>query len=170
MASFFSSVQRETSTFCAFMHIYQLLHHVLSTSFSTHPKPLTWVKKPFQSKRVHFCRHYETFFVFRHCETEFFQKLFLLFLPSILDILDQNGYSNNLKVSPFYVFRHYGNFFDLPEISEKFRKQIGFFFSFLSFSRTFVSSCRKSGLRFRVFFSLRYGADLGRSRLVLLIY
>ena len=38
---FFSSVQRETSTFCALMHIYQLLQYVLSTSFSTHPKPLT---------------------------------------------------------------------------------------------------------------------------------
>ena len=39
------------------------------------------------------------------------------------------------------------------------------FFSIFSFLTAFVvSSCRKSG--FRVFLSLRYGADLGRSRLV----
>ena len=36
---FFSSVQR------ALMHIYQFLPYVLSTSFSTHPKRLTWDKK-----------------------------------------------------------------------------------------------------------------------------
>ena len=47
----------------------------------------------------------------------------------------------------------------------KFQKKSDFFFSIFSFLRAFVvSSCRKSG--FRVFLSLRYGADLGRSRLV----
>ena len=52
---------------------------------------------------------------------------------------------------------------DLPETSKK----IGNFFPIFSFLRAFVvSSCRKSGFRFRVFLSLRYGADLGRSRLV----
>ena len=50
---------------------------------------------------------------------------------------------------------------DSPEASKKNRK----FFSIFSFLRAFVvSSCRKSG--FRVFLSLRYGADLGHSRLV----
>ena len=45
------------------------------------------------------------------------------------------------------------------------KKNSEFFFSIFSFLRAFVvSSCRKSG--FRVFLSLRYGADLGRSRLV----
>ena len=34
-----------------FVH-YALLSYVLSTSFSTHPKPLTWDKKPFQSRRA----------------------------------------------------------------------------------------------------------------------
>ena len=48
---------------------------------------------------------------------------------------------------------------------KKFKKKFGnFFLSIFSFLRAFVSSCRKSG--FRVFLSLRYGADLGRSRLV----
>ena len=49
---------------------------------------------------------------------------------------------------------------------EKNSKKFGnFFFSIFSFLRDFVvSSCRKSS--FRVFLSLRYGADLGRSRLV----
>ena len=79
---FCSSVQRETSTFCAKLHIYQLLPYVLSTSFSTHPRALTGDKKPFQSRTVYFFRHYET---------DFFPEFFLLFSPSIFDILQQNG-------------------------------------------------------------------------------
>ena len=57
-----------------------------------------------------------------------------------------------------------GNF--EKKFQKKFQKKIRkFFFSIFSFLRAFVvSSCRKSG--FRVFLSLRYGADLGRSRLV----
>ena len=111
---FFSSVQRVTSTFCALMqlmHIYQLLPYVLSTSFSTHPKRLTW----------------------------------------------------NKKRPTFYIFRHYATYRKLrKKIQEKYSES---FFSIFSFLRAFVvSSCRKSG--FRVFLSLRYGADLGRSRLV----
>ena len=55
--------------------------------------------------------------------------------------------------APFYIFRHYATYRKL-------------FFSIFTFLRAFVvSSCRKSG--FRVFLSLRYGADLGRSRLVI---
>ena len=66
------------------------------------------------------------------------------------------------KDPPFTFFgtmRLTGNF-------KKTRKKSGNFFSqFLVFLRAFVvSSCRKSG--FRVFLSLRYGADLSRSRLV----
>ena len=59
-----------------------------------------------------------------------------------------------------------GNFFfSTGNFEKKFKKKIGNFFSIFSFLRAFVvSSCRKSG--FRVFLSLRYGADLGRSRLV----
>ena len=93
------------------MHIYQLLPYVLNTSFSTHPKRLTWE-----------------------------------------------------KASPLLHFRHYATYRKLrKKIQKKIRK---FFFSIFSFLRAFVvSSCRKSG--FRVFLSLRYGADLGRSRLVL---
>ena len=103
---------------------------------------------------------------FRHCETDFFPKFFLLFLPSIFDILQQNGCSTNPKASPV---SHFPALCDLPETSKKFRKKFGFFFSIFSFLRAFVvSSCRKSGFCFRVFLSLRYGADLGRSRLVVL--
>ena len=99
---------------------------------------------------------------FRDCETDFFPKFFLLFLPSIFDILQQNGCSKNPKASPFYIFRHYATYPKLQKNSKKLE-----FFSIFSFLRAFVvSSCRKSGFRFRVFLSLRYGADLGRSRLV----
>ena len=57
------------------------------------------------------------------------------------------------KASPFYIFRHYATY---RKLRKKFKK---------FFLRAFVvSSCRKSG--FRVFLSLRYGADLGPSRLV----
>ena len=57
----FSSVQRVTSTFCALrqlMHIYQLLPYVLNTSFSTHPKRLTWDKK---RPLFYIFRHYATY-------------------------------------------------------------------------------------------------------------
>ena len=121
---FLSSVQRVTSTFCALMHIYQLLPYVLSTSFSTHPKPLTWDKKPFQSRRVHFFRHYETFLLFSALWDWFFSEFFLLFLPSIFDILQQNGCSKNPKASPFYIFWHYATYRKLQKNSKK----IGFFF------------------------------------------
>ena len=142
----FSSVQRVTSTFCALMHIYQLLPYVLSTSFSRHSKPLTWDKKPFQSRRVYFFLHYEIFLLFLALWHWFFPNFFLLFLPSIFDILQQNGCSKNPKASPpFYIFRHYATYRKLQKNSEK---KSEFFFSILSFLRAFVvSSCRKSGFR-----------------------
>ena len=101
---------------------------------------------------------------FRHCETDFF-PIFFLFLTSIFDILQQNGCSKNPKASPLL---HFSALCDLLETSKKnSKKKFGFFFSIFSFLRAFVvSSCRKSGFRFRVFLSLRYGADLGRSRFV----
>ena len=95
----------------------------------------------------------------------FFSEFFLLFLPSIFDILQQNGCSKIPKRPPFYIFRHYATYRKLEKKLKKIRK---FFFSIFSFLRAFVVfSCRKSGFRFRVFLSLRYDADLGRSRLVL---
>ena len=71
------------------------------------------------------------------------------------------------KKSQSVPLLHFSALCDLPETSKKFRKKIrNFFFSIFSFLRAFVvSSCRKSGFRFRVFLSLRYGADLGRSLL-----
>ena len=68
------------------------------------------------------------------------------------------------KRLPFYVFRHYATY---RKFQKKFEKKFGTFFSIFSFFRAFVvSSCRKSGFHFQVFLNLRYGADLGRSRLV----
>ena len=100
---------------------------------------------------------------FRHYETDFFSEIFFsLFLPSIFDILQQKGCSKIPKRPPF-------TFFDTMRLtgsSKKFEKN-RIFFSIFSFLRAFVvSSFRKSGFCFRVFLRLRYGADLGRSRLV----
>ena len=92
---------------------------------------------------------------FRHCETDFSPKF--LFLPSIFDILQQNGCSKNPKASPFYIFRHYATYRKLQKNSEINRY---FFSQCLVFLTAFVvSSCRKRGFRFRVFLSLRYGAN-----------
>ena len=155
MASFFSSVQRVTSTFCALMHIYQLLPYVLSTSFSTHPKPLTWDKKPFQSRRVHFFRHYET---------DFFSEFFFIVPPINFWYFATEWM---FKKSQSVPLLHFSALCDLPEVQKKIRKKNRIFFSIFSFLRAFVvSSFRKSGFCFRVFLSLRYGADFGRSRLV----
>ena len=143
------------------MHIYQLLPYVLSTSFSTHPKPLTWDKKPFQSRRVHFFRHYETFLLFSALWDWFFSEFFLLFLPSIFDILQQNGCSKNPKASPLL---HFLALCDLPETSKKIQKKSDFFSQFLVFWELLLSPVVEKVVF--VFLSLRYGADLGRSRLV----
>ena len=134
------------------MHIYQLLSYVLSTSFSTHPKPLTWDKKPFQSWRVHVFWHYETFPLFSALWDWFFSEIFLLFLPSIFDILQQNGCSKNSKAYPLL---HFSALCDLPETSKKFReKNSEIFFSIFSFLRAFVvSSCRKMVFVFESFCS-----------------
>ena len=73
------------------------------------------------------------------------------------------------KKSQSVPLLHFSELCDLPETSKNFEKKSENFFSIFSFLRAFVvSSCRKSGFRFRVFLSLRYGADLGRSRLVTL--
>ena len=99
----------------------------------------------------------------RHCESDFFE-FFYCSSHQFFDILQQNGCSKNPKASPLL---HFSALCDLPETSKKFDKKFGIFFSIFSFLRAFVvSSCRRSGFRFRVFLSLRYGADLGRSRLV----
>ena len=159
MASFFSSVQRYRSTF---LH-YALLPYVLSTSFSTHPKPLTWNKKPFQSRRVPLSTFFDTmrlFSFFRHCETDQISHFFPNFIHcsphQFFDILQQKGCS---KI-PKGPLLHCSALCELPETSEKnSKKNSGNIFPFLVFLRAFVvSSCRKSG--FRVLLSLGYGADL----------
>ena len=144
MASFFSTVQRDRSTFCALMHIYQFLPYVLSTSFSTHPKPLTWDKKPFQSRRVHFFRHYETFLLFSALWDWFFPNFFYCSSHQFLIFCNRMDVQKIPKRPPFTFFgtmRLTGNFRKIP-------KKFGIFFSIFSFLRAFVvSSCRKSGFR-----------------------
>ena len=140
----FLSVQRVTSTFCALMHIYQLLPYVLSTSFSTYPKPLTGDRKPFQSRRVHFFRHYETFLLFWHCETDFFPNFFYCSHQFLIFCIRMDV-QKIPKRPPFYIFRHYATYRKLQKNSKKIRK---LFFSIFSFLRAFVvSSCRKSSFR-----------------------
>ena len=98
---------------------------------------------------------------FRHCETvqsSHFFEIFLLVQPSIFGYFATEWMlkeSQRLPPSKFFgTMRLTGDF---KKISKKNGK--------ISFLRAFVvSSCRKSG--FRVLLSFRYGADLGRSRLV----
>ena len=73
-------------------------------------------------------------------------------------------FKKSQSVPPFYIFRHYVTY---RKLQKNFEKKSEFFSQFLIFLRAFVvSSYRKSGFRFRVFLSLRYGADLGRFRFV----
>ena len=104
---------------------------------------------------------------FRHCGTvqncDFFPKYFRCSPHQFLIFCNRMDVQKNPKGSPFYIFWLYATY---RKLQKKFEKNRNFFPSIFSFLRAFVvSSCRKSG--FRVFLSLRYGADLGRSRLVL---
>ena len=117
------------------MHIYQLLPYVLSTSFSTHPKRLTWDKKPFQSRRVDFFRHYETFLLFSALWDCFFPKFSFLFLINFW-YLPQNGCSKNPQASPLL---HFSALCDLPETRKISKKIRNFFSQFLVFWELFLS-------------------------------
>ena len=154
---FFLSVQCVTSTFCALMHIYQLLPYVLITSFLTHPKPLTWDKKPFKSRRVHFFRHYETFLLFSALWDWFFPEIFYCSSHQFLIFCNRMDVQKIPKRPPFYIFRHYATY-------RKLQKNSDFFSQFLIFWELLLSPVVEKVVF--VFLSLRYGADLGRSRLV----
>ena len=103
----------------------------------------------------------------RQCETDFFRNFFYCSSHQFLIFCNRMDVQKIPKRPPFTFFgtmRLTGNF---KKNSKKNRK---IFLSIFSFLRAFVvSSSRKSGFRFRVFLSLRYGADLGRSRLVLFL-
>ena len=144
------------------MHIYQILPYVLSTSFPTHPKPLTWDKKPFQSRRVHFFWHYETFLLFSALWDWFFPEIFHCSSHQFLIFCNRMDVQKISKRPPFYIFRHYATYRKLQKNSKKNRN---FFFWIFNFLRELLLSpvVEKVVL---VFLSLRYGADLGRSRLV----
>ena len=121
---------------------------------------------------------------FRHCETDFFPKFFYCSSHQFLIFCNRMDLQKNPKASPFYIFRHYTTYRKLQKkFQKKFRnfkknfkkvqklqKKFGIFSQLLVFLKAFVvSSCRKSGFRFRVFLSLRYGADLGRSLIIQLL-
>ena len=92
----------------------------------------------------------------------FFPKFFYCSPHQFLIFCNRMDVQKIPKGPPFYIFRHSAIYRKLQQKFEKIRK---FLFSSFSFLGAFVvSSCRKSG--FRVFLSLRYCADLGRSRLV----
>ena len=104
---------------------------------------------------------------FQHCETvqisHFSPKFFYSSPINFLIFCNRMDVQKITKGPPFYIFRHYATYRRLQKkFEKKFRKFFSSIFSFLRAS--VVSSCRKSG--FRVLLSLRYGADLGRSRLV----
>ena len=105
------------------------------------------------------------FLFFRHCKTVQISHFFSNFFtgpkgPTINFLIFWNRMDVQKipKGSSFHIFRHYAT---NRRLQKKFEKKFGK----ISFLRAFVVfSCRKSG--FRVLLSLRYGADLGRSRLV----
>ena len=103
---FFSSAQRDWSTFYALC----TFTIVLSISFWTHPKPLTWKKKSFQSRRVP--SNFSALW-------DFPRPLFRLwdFFENFemspkgpfnsFETLQQNGCWKSPQGPPFYIFRHY---------------------------------------------------------------
>ena len=119
------------------MPIYQLLPYVLSTSFSTHPKPLTWDTKPFQSSRVHFFRHYETFLVFSALWDWFFsESFFLCSSHQFLISCNKMDVQKIPKRLSFYIFWHNATYRKLQKKSKNIRK---FFSQFLVFSELLLS-------------------------------
>ena len=91
---------------------------------------------------------------FRLCETDFFPKFFYCSSHQILIFCNRMDVQKIPKRPHFYIFRHYATY-------RKLQKKFGIFFLFFILRAFVVSSCRKSGFRFRVFLSLRYGAVPG---------
>ena len=145
------------------MHIYQLLPYGLSTSFSTHPKPLTWDKKPFQSRRVHFFDT-ENFLLFSALWDWFFSDFFYCSSHQSLIFCNRMDVQKIPKRPPFTFFgtmRLTGNFKKIPKKNSEFCSQFLVFWELLL--------CPVVEKVDFVFLSLRYGADLGRSRLVIIL-
>ena len=70
----------------------------------------------------------------------------------------------NYQRPPFYIFRHYATY-RRKKIEKKFRKKIRIFFQFFPHAGTVEENTSHIEVLL-LFLSLRYGADLGRSRLV----
>ena len=99
---------------------------------------------------------------FRHCQNDFFPNFFYCSSHQFLIFCNRMDVQKIPKRPPF--LQYYATY---RKLQKKFKKNNSEIFPIFSFLRAFVfSSCRKSGFSFRVFLSLRYGADLGRSRLV----
>ena len=160
------------------MHIYQLLPYVLSTAFSTHPKPLTWNKKPFQSRRVLLSTFFDTMRLSPSFDTVrlfniliFFQNFFIASKGPInfLIFCNRMDVQKVPKRRSFYIFRHYATY---RKLQKNFEKKSEFFSQFFVFWELLLSPVvEKVVFVFESFWALDmgYGANLGRSRLVSLL-
>ena len=145
------------------MH-YALLPYVLGTSFSTHPKPLTRDKKPFQSRRAPLSTFFDTmrlspfFGSVRLFKFLIFRKIFIAPKGPPINFLifctrmDVQKIPKGLPFTFFGTMRLTGDF---KKNSEKFFPHAG--------------TVEENTWHFAVlllFLTLRYGADFGGSRLV----
>ena len=100
---------------------------------------------------------------FRLCET-FFRKYLQRVHPSFFCLFCKKWMFKDSQSAPFYMFRHYATYRKPKKIEKKFKK-FGIFFPIFPQAGT----VEENTWHFEVlllFLSLRYGADLGRSRLV----
>ena len=136
-----------------FVH-HALLPYVLSTSFSTHPKPHHEIKSHSKAEGspFHFFDSMSLSPLFRHCETvqiSHFFPIFFLLLQMVphqflifCNIIDVQKIPKGPPFTFFGTMRLTGNF------KKDFEKNSEIFSSIFSFLRAFVvSSCRKSGFR-----------------------
>ena len=151
------SVQRDRSTFCAIKHLYRMylvLHfqriQSLQHEIRTHSKV---ERSPFLLFLT--LGDFPPFLAL-------WDEIFFLFPHQLLIFCNRMDIQKSQRV-PLYNFWHYATY-RKHEIKFRKKKSERCFWIF-RFLRTFVvSKCRKSN--FWVFLSLRYCADLGRSRLV----
>ena len=132
---------------------YALLPYVLSTAFSTHPKTLTWDKKPFQSRRVPLSTFltlwdFPLFFgTLRLFKFLIFSNRFFVPKDPLINCLifcNRMEVQKIAKAPLLYVLA----LCDLPKTSKTFKKNRKLFSTFFNFVRALVvSSCRKSGFR-----------------------
>ena len=140
MASFFSSVQRDRSTFCT------LCTFTICTQYFIF-KASKASNNPFQSRRAPLSTFFDTmrlstsFGTVRLYKFLIFSEFFYCSKGSPINFLRYFATEWMFKKSqrvPFYIFRHYATY---QRLQKKFRKKFGkFFSSIFSFLRAFVVS------------------------------